>query len=133
MSQRKPIDLFGLLVIALGTACGVHAGVFLDVTALNFGYGVILLVTFTCSSYLIVKIPGTKGEITVSDSLIFLTLLLYGGEAAILLAVADGLSASIRRRLILHRLGNCIFQRRHGVALDVDTATWTGKLKLPPR
>ena len=96
MSQRKPIDLFGLLVIALGTACGVYAGVFLDVTALNFGYGVILLVTFTCSSYLIVKIPGTKGEITVSDSLIFLTLLLYGGEAAILLAVADGLSASIR-------------------------------------
>ncbi len=96
MSQRKPIDLFGLLVIALGTICGVYAFIFLDMTVLNFGYGVILLVTVTCSTYLIVKIPGTKGEITVSDSLIFLTLLLYGGEAAIVLAIADGLSASIR-------------------------------------
>ena len=96
MSQRKPIDLFGLLVIALGTACGAYAGVFLNLTALDFGYGVMLLVTVTCSSYLIVRIPGTRGEITVSDTLVFLTLLLYGGEAAILLSIADGLSASIR-------------------------------------
>ncbi len=96
MSERKPRDLFGLLVIAVGTAIGLHAFVWLDLALLNFGYGFILLITVTCSSYLIVKIPGTKGEITVSDTFIFLTLLLYGGEAAILLATADGLAASIR-------------------------------------
>ena len=96
MSQRKPIDLFGLLVIAFGTAIGVYAVAFLDFAQLNFGYWLIVFITLTCSSYLIVKIPGTKGEITVSDTFIFLTLLLYGGEAAILLAIADGLAASIR-------------------------------------
>ncbi len=85
-----------MLVIAVGTAIGLHAFVWLDLALLNFGYGFILLITVTCSSYLIVKIPGTKGEITVSDTFIFLTLLLYGGEAAILLATADGLAASIR-------------------------------------
>lgn len=96
MNQRKPIDLFGLLVIAFGTASGVYACAFLDFAQLNFGYWLIVFITVTCSSYLIVKIPGTKGEITVSDTFIFLTLLLYGSEAAILLAIADGLAASIR-------------------------------------
>ncbi|MBS1810364.1 MAG: EAL domain-containing protein [Acidobacteria bacterium] len=96
MSQRKPQDLFGLLVIALGTICAIYAVVFLDWTQLNLGYWLIMFITVTCSSYLIVKIPGTKGEITVSDTFIFLTLLLFGGEAAVLLAIADGLVASIR-------------------------------------
>jgi diguanylate cyclase (GGDEF)-like protein/PAS domain S-box-containing protein len=96
MSQRKPWDIFGLLVIALGTAIGVYTFTFLDFGSLNLGYWLIVFITVTCSSYLIVKIPGTKGEITVSDTLIFLTLLLYGGEAAIFLALADGLTASLR-------------------------------------
>ena len=96
MNQRRPVEIFGLLVIALGTAIAVHTLIFLNFAVLNFGYWLIVFVTVTCSSYLIVKIPGTKGEITVSDTLIFLTLLLYGGEAAVLLALADGLTASIR-------------------------------------
>ncbi len=96
MKQSTPLDIIGLLVIAFGTAIGVHTLAGLDVTHLDLGYGMILLITVTCSSYLIVKIPKTKGEITVSDTFIFLTLLLYGGEAAILLAIADGLAASVR-------------------------------------
>lgn len=96
MQQRAPLDIIGLLVIAFGTAIGVYTVVGLDWTQLNPGFGLMMLITVTCSSYLIVKIPGTRGEITVSDTFIFLTLLLYGGEAAILLAIADGLAASIR-------------------------------------
>jgi diguanylate cyclase (GGDEF)-like protein/PAS domain S-box-containing protein len=96
MKQRAPLDIIGLLVIAFGTVIGVYTGVGLPWAQLSLGYWLILFITITCSSYLIVKIPRTKGEITVSDTFIFLTLLLYGGEAAILLAMADGLAASIR-------------------------------------
>jgi diguanylate cyclase (GGDEF)-like protein/PAS domain S-box-containing protein len=96
MKQRAPLDIIGLLVIAFGTVIGLSTGVGLPWTQLNLGYWLILFITITCSSYLIVKIPRTKGEITVSDTFIFLSLLLYGGEAAILLAMADGLAASIR-------------------------------------
>ncbi|HEX4946847.1 MAG TPA: EAL domain-containing protein [Blastocatellia bacterium] len=96
MKQTVPLDIIGLLVIALGTIVGVHTLAHLEWAQLNLGYWSILLITVTCSSYLIVKIPGTRGEITVSDTFIFLSLLLYGGEAAILLAMADGLAASIR-------------------------------------
>ncbi|MFN7929561.1 MAG: hypothetical protein U0Y68_16765 [Blastocatellia bacterium] len=32
MSQRKPLDVFALLVIALGTASGLYAAFFLDWT-----------------------------------------------------------------------------------------------------
>src|ERR1044072_6872369 len=42
-----------------------------------------------------VKIPRLSGQITVSDTFIFLTMLLYGGEAAIMLAVLDGACSTI--------------------------------------
>ena len=40
-------------------------------------------------------IPQVKAEITVADTLIFFAMLLYGGEAAILLAAAHGLVSSL--------------------------------------
>src|SRR5919112_504937 len=45
------------------------------------------------------RIPHTTGRITVSDTFILLALLLYGGEAAALLAVAEGVCSSLRINL----------------------------------
>lgn len=93
---RKQLDLFGLLVIAAGTLVVSRALVFLQLGEIDIFYGLVFVVTITCSARLIVRIPGVKGEITVSDTFIFLTLLQYGESAAVLLAFADGLAASIR-------------------------------------
>ncbi|MDQ3917164.1 MAG: response regulator [Acidobacteriota bacterium] len=52
----------------------------------------------------VVRIPRVKGEVTASDTFIFLTMMLYDGEAAILLAVVEALCSSLRitkRRLTL--------------------------------
>ncbi|MGH9903600.1 MAG: histidine kinase dimerization/phospho-acceptor domain-containing protein, partial [Pyrinomonadaceae bacterium] len=43
-----------------------------------------------------VRIPGIKSVVTVCDTLVFLALLLYGGEAAVLLAAAEGLFSGRR-------------------------------------
>ena len=43
-----------------------------------------------------VRIPRVSGRITASDTLIFLTMLLYGGEAAIMLSAFDGVCSSLR-------------------------------------
>jgi len=53
---------------------------------------------------LTIHIPSIKGELIVSDTLIFLTLLVWGGEPAILLAAAVGLCSSLRitRKLTVH-------------------------------
>ena len=52
--------------------------------------------TLLISSRVAVKIPRTGGRITVSDTGIFLTMLLCGGEEAVLLAAADGAFSTLR-------------------------------------
>src|SRR5688500_14161689 len=43
-----------------------------------------------------IKIPQVRSQISVSDTFIFLTLVLYGCEAAILLAATEALLSSFR-------------------------------------
>lgn len=57
---------------------------------------VLTLVTVFISSRIGIKIPQANTNITVSDTFLFITMLLYGGEAAVLLAVAEGACSSSR-------------------------------------
>jgi signal transduction histidine kinase/FixJ family two-component response regulator len=52
---------------------------------------VLVVCTLGFGSRLSVRIPNVNGEVTLADTFIFITLLLYGGEAAALLAMCDGL------------------------------------------
>jgi diguanylate cyclase (GGDEF)-like protein/PAS domain S-box-containing protein len=106
MTQRFKADLFGWVINVAGVAACLYSALNLPVAQLDLGYLVMALVISTCSSHLIVRIPRLKGEITVSDTFIFLTMLIYGGEAAVLLAAADGTAASVR---ISKRLTSFVF------------------------
>ena len=53
-----------------------------------------LAVATVITSHITVPLPGVNGRITVSETFIFLTMLLYGGGAAILLAAVDGFCSS---------------------------------------
>ncbi|HEY9405019.1 MAG TPA: EAL domain-containing protein [Pyrinomonadaceae bacterium] len=68
----------------------------MPLSQLDIRFMLLAAVTLSLGSRLIVTIPKVKGEISVSDTFIFLTLLLYGGEAAVLLAAADALCSSLR-------------------------------------
>lgn len=57
---------------------------------------VLALIAIVLGPCLTVRIPRLTSQITVSDTFIFLTLLLYGGEAAVLLAALEALSSSLR-------------------------------------
>src|SRR5262249_9010804 len=84
------------LITLLGVvACLVSAYRF-PVARLDLSFLFLTLFTITISSRLVVKLPRTSLEISVSDTFIFLTTLIYGGEAAILLAAAEGLYSSLR-------------------------------------
>ncbi len=95
MNRRNPARAFMWTIIALGSAAllfSVHA---LPVARLDLRY--LLLALLVCvSSHIAVPIPRVSGRITVSDTLIFLTILLYGGEAAVLLSAMEGVYASLR-------------------------------------
>ena len=56
----------------------------------------ILGLAMLIGSRVTIEIPSAKGHISVSDTFVFLTLLLFGGEAAVMLAATEALSSSHR-------------------------------------
>jgi signal transduction histidine kinase/CheY-like chemotaxis protein len=67
----------------------------LPIAQLDVLFLLLAVVTVAITSRITVQVPGVNGRITVSETLIFLAMLLYGGEAAILLAAADGFCSSL--------------------------------------
>ncbi|MFL6210568.1 MAG: ATP-binding protein [Pyrinomonadaceae bacterium] len=86
-----------LIVATGGIVCLYSIYIFPNVSLARIDLGFLLLavLTVTVGSRAAVVIPHINGQITVSDTFIFLTMLLYGGEAAILLAALDGLFSAI--------------------------------------
>jgi len=79
----------GLLVFA-GAAHNLQFG------QLDIRFYLLAIITVAGTSRLAVRIPGIGGRITVSDTLVYLTVLLYGGEAAIVVAALEGMTSSRR-------------------------------------
>lgn len=90
------------LMVTLGAPVCLYSVHYLPFARLDWLFVLLALVTVGIGSRIAVTIPSVGGRITVADTLIFLTMLLYGGEAAILLAVAETLCASlnVNRKLI---------------------------------
>src|SRR6266568_281903 len=70
----------------------------LPMPQLDFRFLLLAAVMMITSSYFSVQIPRVNTNVTVSDTFIFLVLLLYGGFAGLLLALADGLFGALRIR-----------------------------------
>ena len=68
----------------------------LDLQRLDLRFSVILAITLLISSRIIIPIPRFSSHISVSDTFIFLILLIYGSEAAILVAGAEAFLSSRR-------------------------------------
>ena len=62
---------------------------------IDTGFVVFTMFTIFFSSSLQIQLPRTKLYFTISDTLVFIALLIYGGEAAILLAVVESLFTSL--------------------------------------
>lgn len=68
----------------------------LDSKIVDLKLGVLVIVTVFLSSRITIEIPKFGSRISVSDTFIFLTLLLYGCEAAILMAATEAFFCSFR-------------------------------------
>jgi signal transduction histidine kinase/CheY-like chemotaxis protein len=55
----------------------------------------VLALLVVISSLVAVKIPRVSGRITLADTFIFLTMLLFGGPAAVLLSALEGVSTTL--------------------------------------
>ncbi len=82
-------------VTGLGGLVFIYSCCNLDVHKLDPRFAILVGMTLL-SSRISVPIPRFTSQISVSDTLIFLTLLIYGGQAAVVLAAAEALVSSLR-------------------------------------
>ena len=94
---RKPLTkAYMLVIIASAAAVATYSAIHLPVARLDMRFLALTILTITISSRLTVRIPRISGHISVSDTFFFLTILMYGSEAAVLLAAAEALCSSMR-------------------------------------
>ncbi len=111
MSKQGLFKPFTYTVAALGAATCLVSAYRLPGVAIDLRFLLLTVITIFFGSRLTIQIPRAKVHYSVSDTLVFLTLLLYGGEAAVLLAAAEALYASFsfRRKGITIRADGIIF------------------------
>ncbi|HEX7997191.1 MAG TPA: response regulator [Pyrinomonadaceae bacterium] len=95
MNRKLLAKPFMVFIIAVGSTICLHSFYRLPIAQLDVLFLLLAVVTVAITSRITVQVPGVNGRITVSETLIFLAMLLYGGEAAILLAAADGFCSSL--------------------------------------
>jgi signal transduction histidine kinase/CheY-like chemotaxis protein len=95
MSRHRFFKPFLFAVVAAGAGAILFSLHRLPTDRLDWRFLLLLVAMAAVASRLSIPIPHVKGEVTVGDTLIFLTILLYDGEAAVLMAAVDGLSSSL--------------------------------------
>ena len=93
MSRQRFATPFMWSIVAVGAVVCAYSGYHLPLAQLDLLF-LLLAVATVITSHITVPLPGVNGRITVSETFIFLTMLLYGGEAAIILAAIDGFCSS---------------------------------------
>ncbi len=83
-------------VIALGVVALVLCLVGMSFARLDLQFLLLAGVTVFLSARIEIQIPHSSGHITVSDTFIFLTMLLYGGGPATILSAAESAYSSYR-------------------------------------
>ena len=95
MQSLRFVTYYTKSIIALAATVVLYSLLNLPIRNLDVNFWLLALLTVVCSSRIAIRIPYFNGQITVSDTFIFLTMLLYGGEAAVLLAAVEGCCSSL--------------------------------------
>lgn len=96
--KQRLTSVYLWMIVAFGAATLVYAAYWLATPRLDLRFLMLAGVMIVVSSRLTVQIPRVNTNVTVSDTFIFLVILVYGGFAGILLALADGLFGALRIR-----------------------------------
>jgi diguanylate cyclase (GGDEF)-like protein/PAS domain S-box-containing protein len=95
MSRARLNQIYSWLVIFVGGAALVYSARHFPYREVDVRFIVLALATVLVGPRLSIQIPNVRAHISVSDTFVFLTLLLFGGEAAIVLAAAEAMCASL--------------------------------------
>jgi signal transduction histidine kinase/ActR/RegA family two-component response regulator len=94
--RPRLIKSYMWVITCTGGLLFVTSALRLSSVQLDLTLAALVALTLFLSSRIIIPIPRFSSQISVSDTFIFLTLLLYGREAATLLAATEALISSLR-------------------------------------
>jgi diguanylate cyclase (GGDEF)-like protein len=94
--KQKFTNPYKWFVIFIGALVSCWALLNLQTAQIDLRLVLLVLMTVITSSRLAVQTPRVNTNVTVSDTFLFLAILLYGGPAAVLLAVVEGLCSGFR-------------------------------------
>jgi diguanylate cyclase (GGDEF)-like protein len=95
-------------IIALGIASLAFSIYKLPSSGIGYQWIILASLTIITSAYN-VKIPAINSDISVSDTLFFTNIILFGIYAGIITAAVDALAGSLRARIRTHRLQHALF------------------------
>jgi diguanylate cyclase (GGDEF)-like protein len=94
--QQKQAGTFMWLVVATGAAACLYSAATLPGGRINGYFLLLTLVTAVIGSRIAIRIPKANLNITVDDTFVFIALLHYGGEAAVMIAALAGICSALR-------------------------------------
>src|SRR6185503_10560096 len=83
-------------VVAAGIACCIYAGYTLPPGIIDGYFLLLALITAVIGSRIAIRIPQINVNITVDDTFVFIAVLHYGGEAAVLIGALAGVCSALR-------------------------------------
>lgn len=94
--RQHSINIYMWLIVAAGTACVLYAATTLSRGIIDGYFLLLTLITAVLGSRIAIRIPKISGNITLEDTFVFIALLLYGGEAAVMIAALAGICSALR-------------------------------------
>ncbi|MFT3745007.1 MAG: EAL domain-containing protein [Pyrinomonadaceae bacterium] len=95
LSKERAINIFIAILTPIAIAAVVWALRGISADQIDSGVITVAALTVFCSCYLRIQLPRVNIHVTISDGLIILSMLLYGGEIALLIAVIETTLASL--------------------------------------
>ena len=108
MTTQRYVKPYMWTFIALGAGVVAYSAVNLPLQRLDLQLLALAAFTLFVTSRFCITIPRTTGKVSFSDGLIFIVLLLYGSEVAVLLGAAESYrsSRSGRQPISIFRQGS---------------------------
>lgn len=95
-NQARLLDAYRWFIVFAGAAALIVGSMVLRAPKFDWRFLILASIMMVVSARFSVQIPRVNTNITISDTFIFLVMLLYGGVAAILVAAAEGLFSGLR-------------------------------------
>src|ERR1041385_1681253 len=83
-------------VVAAGSAAVLYSAYTLPRGIIDGYFLILTLITAVIGSRIAIRIPRINVNITVDDTFVFIALLLYGGQAAVMIGALAGICSALR-------------------------------------